>query len=80
VTDSDLPSEQDLPLVLWTDFDVSRTRSRGLATIDMIDHLREDLVGLAAGGAQVSVCGETFTPRSAFRVQDRFTIRGTTRL
>jgi hypothetical protein len=75
--ESDLPSEQSLPFLLWTDYSVADARSHGWRTLDVEQYERTRLAFLHCARPEQTVAGEKATVRALYETADRFVIPGT---
>ncbi|MFE7041055.1 hypothetical protein ACFU9X_16880 [Streptomyces atratus] len=73
-----LPSEQELELLLWRDYDVGPTvRSHGLGTLTVEDYVRSDVRTLTPARGSQTVAGREVSVRRLFEVRDSFVVTGT---
>ncbi|WP_405018342.1 hypothetical protein OHV05_16390 [Kitasatospora sp. NBC_00070] len=72
-----LPPEQELPMLLWTDYSVGDARSHGLATLDVDAYERQGVRSLEARTTSQLIGGRNVTVRRLYEIRDTFVIRGT---
>ncbi|WP_073759166.1 hypothetical protein [Streptomyces sp. CB03234] len=75
--ESDLPPEQSLPFLLWTDYAVADARSHGWRALDVEQYERTRLAFLECARPEQTVAGEKATVRALYETADRFLIPGT---
>ena len=71
-----LPSEQSLPLLLWTDYSVGDAHSHGYGTLAVEGYERTAVTELELPGEQV-ILSRTMKPVAAYEVRDAFDVTGT---
>lgn len=75
--DNDLPDEQALPFLLWTDYSVAEARSHGWRTLVIDRYERTGLTFLHPLREKQVIRGAKATVRSLYEIADRFVVTGT---
>ncbi|MFF5933302.1 hypothetical protein [Streptomyces sp. NPDC012508] len=75
--ENDLPPEQSLPFLLWTDYAVAEAKSHGWRTLVVDEYVRTDLTFLHHAREEQMVGGARAAVLSLYEVTDQFVIPGT---